>query len=76
MSNWELKTSEEEFDLNDIIKKTKDILRKMSVKDFVIMLLILMMFLIYVVHINAIDNCNFYYQSIIRNMTQLTTSLW
>lgn len=76
MSNWDLKKDEEEFDINEVIQKTRYILKKLTAKDFVIILLILMMFLIYVVHTRDIEACNFYCQELLKNSTRLTTPIW
>ncbi len=77
MSNWDLKKQDEEqLDIDEAIKTFIFILKKLTVKDFIIILLILMMFLIYVVYINDIDACNIHYRNIMENMTRLTTSLW
>lgn len=75
MSNWDLKT-DEEIDFDDVVNIFKNILVKLSVKDFVIILLIFMMFLIYVIHTRDIESCNIYYQNLLKNTTRLTTSLW
>lgn len=76
MSNWDLKQDDESIDLNEIIKISKDILKKLTLKDFIIILLILMMFLIYIISQKDIEACNFYYQELLKNTTQLATSLW
>ena len=77
MSNWNLKKDEEEeINISEIINTVKYILIKLTVKDFVIILLILMMFLIYIMSQADISQCNIYYQNLLKNITRLTTSLW
>lgn len=67
---------DEEIDTDEGIKKFKEILIKLSTKDFVIILLCLMLLLMYVLHQKDIEACNRYLQEQLRNCTRLTTSLW
>lgn len=66
----------DEIDYKEIKDKVKYVFNKLTVKDFVIFLLIAMMLLIYSIYIKDIETCNIHYQKLIENMTMLTTSLW
>ncbi len=66
----------EDISIDEVIEKIKFVLKKLSTKDFIIVLLVLMMFLMYVVYQKDMMSCNSYYQNLMKNMTQLTTSLW
>lgn len=75
ISNWDLK-QDDEVDFKEIAAKIKYIIIKLTVKDFVIIMLILMMFIIYIIHNREIEACNIFFNDILKNTTKLTTSLW
>lgn len=68
------KNNNDEMDLRvSNLEAVKELYNRLHIKDFVIILLVFIMVMIYVLMSREIDACNAHYMGILRNTTKILT---